>query len=117
MDTKSNLSLFPARSGHPLFQTSVDSGSEWTMTVDLPEVIRVLMFELPNIESIRLLTRPGRMKAFVVVSERNLDRDYMIANRLCQVRDIRPGEVLDYDVVPSDRAVLIPADAETIYPR
>jgi len=88
--------------------------SEWVVATDLSEVLKVLVSDLPGVARIRLLDRGTHRKAFIVVSNHDLDRDMKIAARLCQVRDIRPGEVLDYDVVPLNREVLIPADAAII---
>jgi hypothetical protein len=87
---------------------------EWVVAMDLPEVINVLLGDLPGVLHVRLLERPMRKKAFVVVSNHDLDRDFKIATRFCQIRDIMPGEILDYDVVPADREVLIPVDARTL---
>jgi hypothetical protein len=91
-----------------------EQASEWVVATGLPDVLTVLVGDLPGVVRVRLLYRGNHRKAFVVVSNHDIDRDLKVAARLCQVRDIRPGEILDYDVVPEDREVLIPADAAVI---
>lgn len=80
---------------------------------ELKEVASVLLADLPGVVDVRLLAGP-KPKLFVVTRGKDLDRDYRIAQRLVQVEDVKPATFLHYDVVPEDKAHLIPSDAASV---
>lgn len=80
---------------------------------ELADVARVLLLDLPGVEDVRV--REGaKPKLFVITSGKDLDRDFRIAQRLVQVEDVKPNTFLHYDVVPADKAHLVPVDAVSI---
>lgn len=80
---------------------------------ELREVARVLLLDIPGVVDVRL--REGtKPKLFVITSGKDLARDFVIAQRLVQVEDVKPNTFLHYDVVPRERAQLVPEDALSV---
>ncbi len=80
---------------------------------ELADVARVLLLDLPGVLDVRL--RAGaKPKLFVITSGKDLERDFCIAQRLVQVEDVKPNTFLHYDVVPAEKAHLVPVDAVSI---
>jgi hypothetical protein len=68
---------------------------------------------LPGIVDVRLLDA-DRPKLFVITEGRDLKRDFEIVRRLVQVEDVKPNTILSYDIVPQNRAQMIPSAARSV---
>jgi hypothetical protein len=87
--------------------------SRFARTFELDEVLRVSLSEVPGIRDLRLLDG-GQPKLFVITEDTDLARDYKIIQILVQMEDIKPNLTLHYDLVPGDRAHMIPAHARSL---
>jgi hypothetical protein len=85
-----------------------------TNTFDPVEAIKQVLAGVRGIASLRLLQRPMATKLFIILDDEDLDRDYEIVKRMVQLDDIKPTLDLSYDLLPSDAAHFVPAEATQI---
>lgn len=95
---------------------AIQSGEPLCVPVsfDLPDVLRALLADVSGIDDLRLLMRDSNPKLFVITSDRDLERDFVIVQRMIRIEDIKPGTILNYDIIPKSAAHFVPDDAVSI---
>jgi len=82
----------------------------WTSQLDVRANLKTALQGIRGIEALRFLSKDRRYKGashklFVMLATHDVDRDFQIVERLCQFDDI------DYDMVPCDAHLMVPAEA------
>ena len=95
-------------------QVVLEEAHQLPVSFELGQVVQTLLCSVEGVVDVRVLDR-RHPKIFVITeAKRDLARDREIVRLLVQIEDVRPNDTLNYDIVPVDRADLIPSSAKSV---